>query len=194
VEKINLFIKTVIIQMKSQKSFADKENKHPNQRVTEADISTIAKTYVFDGQRVKAKSILYRDAHPSPPKTEIPPQKQPTPTPEDFHKLEYLEKLGVLTKEEQAILQQMRKMSHFGTQRTRAPLSKLTPKFPAMMAPQKSFPLSQSHLSANSYAQNMDGIQYFGKECLGEDEGYYESLEDYEGYKEQEEYGMYPNY
>jgi hypothetical protein len=66
VEKVNLF-NTVIIQMKSQKSFADKENKHPNQRVTEGDISTIAKTYVFDGQRVKAKSILYRDAHPSPP-------------------------------------------------------------------------------------------------------------------------------
>ena len=73
--------------MKSQKSFADKENRHPNQRVTEADISTIAKSYVFDGQRVKAKSILYRDPHSSPPKTEIQPQKQQTFTPEDFHKL-----------------------------------------------------------------------------------------------------------
>ena len=60
---------TVIIQMNNQMPFADKENRHPNRKVTQADISTIAKTYVFDGQRVKAKSILYRDTQTSPPKT-----------------------------------------------------------------------------------------------------------------------------
>jgi hypothetical protein len=55
--------------MNNQMPFADKENRHPNRKVTQADISTIAKTYVFDGQRVKAKSILYRDTQTSPPKT-----------------------------------------------------------------------------------------------------------------------------
>ena len=55
--------------MNNQMPFADKENRHPNRKVTQADISTIAKIYVFDGQRVKAKSILYRDTQTSPPKT-----------------------------------------------------------------------------------------------------------------------------
>ncbi len=78
----------------------------------------------------------------------------------------------------------MQKMPQFGTRRAREPLCKLSPKFPTMMATQSTFPFSQSQLSANSFPQNMDGIQCFEKKSLGEDEGYYESFEGYEGYEE----------
>jgi len=73
--------------MKTHTANSEKENRHPNRKVTEEDISKIAKSYVFDGQRVKAKSILYREQSPSLPSTPQTTSKQPTFTQEDLRKL-----------------------------------------------------------------------------------------------------------
>ena len=41
---------------------SDKENQHPNRcRVQEADISKISTSYVLEGERLKVKSILYKE-------------------------------------------------------------------------------------------------------------------------------------
>ena len=48
--------------MSSNHSLQDKENQHPNRfRVQEGRIESICKSYVLDGERLKVKSILYKD-------------------------------------------------------------------------------------------------------------------------------------
>ena len=76
--------------MKRSTANCDRENRHPNCEVMEEDISKIAQSYVFDGQRVKAKSIVYRE--PSPCFPTLPKQTPIAPifTQEDFNKLQHL--------------------------------------------------------------------------------------------------------
>jgi hypothetical protein len=68
----------------------DKENEHPNmprktQKVREEDFSAIGKHYVLDGERVRVKSIHYRD------ESKMPKEKQQTQPPQKFLNLENLD-------------------------------------------------------------------------------------------------------
>lgn len=84
----------------------DKENAHPNRpRVYEDDFSKISKQYVLDGQRLRVKSIRYRQD----PITQTPPPiSKPQLSPAEVAKLEYLEKMGVITPDEQIELDAFR--------------------------------------------------------------------------------------
>ena len=88
--------------MSSEHSFQDKENKHPNRfRVQEGSIESICKSYVLDGERLKVKSILYKEKKHQHPKQQekVEPreEKEELEVNEfEFSKLEYLEELGVL--------------------------------------------------------------------------------------------------
>ncbi len=59
----------------------DKENEHPNMprralKVREEDFSSIGKHYVLDGERVRVKSIHYRDESKMPKERQQPQQPQ----------------------------------------------------------------------------------------------------------------------
>lgn len=68
----------------------DKENEHPNmprkiQKVREEDFSAIGKHYVLDGERVRVKSIHYRD------ESKMPNEKQQQSHSQKFLNLENLD-------------------------------------------------------------------------------------------------------
>lgn len=78
----------------------DKENEHPNmprraQKVSEEDFSAIGKHYVLDGERVRVKSIHYRDESKMPKEKQQPQPQQKFLNLEnmdegEIEKLEYL--------------------------------------------------------------------------------------------------------
>ena len=103
--------------MKGQ--YHDKENHHPNiirqgGKIKEVDFSAISRTYVLEGDRLKAKSIYYNDKMRQPKMSMKESEEVTTPdiqnlSDNDIYKLEYLEKMGVINKEEQQILNNIRK-------------------------------------------------------------------------------------
>ena len=97
----------------------DKENDHPNVpkkglKVREEDFTAICKQYVLDGERLRVKSIHYRDPSKVQPVREEEKKVKEVEVGElsekDIERLEYLEEMEVINEEEKQMLESVRKM------------------------------------------------------------------------------------
>jgi hypothetical protein len=138
----------------------DKENVHPNlaestrsyRPAEEADFSKIGTSYVLEGERLKVKSIIYKDDRkPKRSEMENATVCKKSIDEKEMVKLEYLEKMGVLNEEERQLLSQIR------NKKNSPPAQKMS--MPNVMNPFTSYPYKSSAMSQapqNNVASHMN--------------------------------------